>query len=237
MKIGVITDVHGNLAAAKAAVVEMKKAGCDKIISLGDVLAIGPYPKKTLAYLISEQVILLKGNHEMYYLMDEKTLRAHAQYPGELVHQLWVRATMGSDYYEYIKAMPRELTLNIEGKTLYFTHYAMADDWFKAFVDEPDAEALYTLFNQEADYIFYGHHHPKHQCFDAKRNIHYINPGALGCGGDNQAAYAVVILEDEKVTVAYGSATYDRASTLKAFETEEVPSADFIKEHFYKEKL
>jgi putative phosphoesterase len=49
LKIAIISDIHGNMTAVESVLPEIKDV--DRIICLGDVAAVGPQPKETIAFL------------------------------------------------------------------------------------------------------------------------------------------------------------------------------------------
>lgn len=68
LKIGVISDVHGNDIALKTVIEDMKKELIDGIIFLGDLIAGGPNPKNTLDMLRKSNVLSwIKGNTDIVY--------------------------------------------------------------------------------------------------------------------------------------------------------------------------
>ena len=70
MKIGLITDLHGNTQALEAVLNEFNKIKVEKILCLGDIIGIGPNPEETVQMLIKikEKLISVRGNHEQYLL-------------------------------------------------------------------------------------------------------------------------------------------------------------------------
>lgn len=60
---GLISDIHGNLAALQAVLADMEEAGAHRVICLGDVIGYGPYPGECLD-LVRRCGAVLKGNHE-----------------------------------------------------------------------------------------------------------------------------------------------------------------------------
>lgn len=233
MKIGIITDIHGNLEALKAVLFELKNEHCDEIISLGDAIAIGPKPKAVLDLLIDEEVTMIKGNHEAYYLMTEEELKENILSEGEVNHQLWVQHVLKDQYKLMLQKLPYQITRMIHGKQVVFMHYAMIDDWFKNFVDEPDADTLYQMFDEDVQLVFYGHHHPAYELYDANREIHYINPGSLGCSKDAYARYVILDINENTYKIYKKWVSYDKEKTLKALDEEEVPERGFIKKIFF----
>ena len=69
IKIGIISDTHGNLPALKVMLDHFDKVGCNEVIHVGDAIAIGPFSKECLDLLIEKNVTMTKGNHELLYLV------------------------------------------------------------------------------------------------------------------------------------------------------------------------
>ena len=63
MRIGVFTDVHANLPAARAVVAALTEAGVDLMVHTGDAVSIGPQPAETLDYLESLEADVWLGAH------------------------------------------------------------------------------------------------------------------------------------------------------------------------------
>lgn len=49
MRIALIADLHGNLAALDAVLADLQAAHVDQAVCLGDVAAIGPQPREVTA--------------------------------------------------------------------------------------------------------------------------------------------------------------------------------------------
>jgi len=69
MKIGVLTDVHGDIAALGAALGRLREMGCDPILCAGDLIEMEPFGEQVIQRLKSENaVICIRGNHERWAL-------------------------------------------------------------------------------------------------------------------------------------------------------------------------
>ena len=65
MKIGILSDIHGNLPALKTVYRYLIDSGCDKIICLGDVVGYIPsFEALNFLYEKRDDFIFIKGNHE-----------------------------------------------------------------------------------------------------------------------------------------------------------------------------
>lgn len=69
-----LTDIHGYLDILKETMKKVDLSDDNKLIFLGDYIDGGPYSRQTLEYIfnlqkqIPENVIVLKGNHEEYFI-------------------------------------------------------------------------------------------------------------------------------------------------------------------------
>lgn len=64
MRIALVADIHGNLAALEAVIADIRRRGVDQIVNLGDSLSGPLLPLETAQYLIAEGWVSLAGNHE-----------------------------------------------------------------------------------------------------------------------------------------------------------------------------
>ncbi len=64
MKYAVVSDIHANLAAWNAVLLDIRSAGVDSIISLGDMVGYGPRPREVLEALYTSVDHFLLGNHD-----------------------------------------------------------------------------------------------------------------------------------------------------------------------------
>lgn len=64
MRIAVVSDIHGNLAALEAVVVDFTRRGVDAVVNLGDALSGPLLPLETARYLMATSWTHLAGNHE-----------------------------------------------------------------------------------------------------------------------------------------------------------------------------
>ncbi len=68
MRIALIADIHGNLAALEAVAADIHRRGADKVVNLGDCLSGPLLPLETAQYLMAEGWLSLAGNHERQVL-------------------------------------------------------------------------------------------------------------------------------------------------------------------------
>src|SRR6266545_3183101 len=68
MRYGVLSDVHGNAFALRAAVDRLTRVGVDGWLCAGDLVGYGPQPNECVALLAELGAIGVAGNHELLVL-------------------------------------------------------------------------------------------------------------------------------------------------------------------------
>ena len=66
MKIGVISDIHGNFEALKSVLKELDRMGVSEVYSLGDVVGYYSQVNECCEELIERDIPNLMGNHDWY---------------------------------------------------------------------------------------------------------------------------------------------------------------------------
>lgn len=239
MKIGIITDIHSNIIALNAVLQEFEKIEVDKIICLGDIIGIGPYPEETIQKLmkIKDKLIAVRGNHEQYLLNglpkivhDEKIIMPIEQ----IKHHEWIHSKLSEKSKEFINTLPISEKIEIENKKIFVGHYPMNEKCeYKKHIKKANIEEVEELFsNVDADILLYGHTHIIN--INSKNNKWYINPGSLGCPMSSNVANAgILIVEKEKVEYEQLSIKYDVGKVIKEIENIKFPDYNEILKIFY----
>ena len=231
MKIAVFSDIHGNVPALEAILADVKTENIDKIIFLGDAIAIGPKPKECLDILMQNDIIYVLGNHELYY-----TVGTHIDKGMEVEeweHQTWITKQLGKKYKTYLQSLPIFYNLESEGKTYSFSHFILArerglfpfEEMATVKVNGPE---MYVDL-QNADYTFIGHEHKPFVV--SKNNKHIIDVGSSGCTKDNKTHYTIF-------DTATGFRTtkeifFDREKLLTDIIQTEYPDKKFLSKIFF----
>jgi predicted phosphodiesterase len=64
MRVGIISDVHGNLEALEQVLRAVEAEHCDEVVSLGDTVGYGPQPDACVAAISRVAVTSILGNHD-----------------------------------------------------------------------------------------------------------------------------------------------------------------------------
>ena len=124
MKIAVFSDVHGNLAALKKVLRQIKEKGADLTVFLGDIFQRGNEEFECLELLKESGIICLKGNCELYagygVDVDPDVEHLRAYYDG-------IRERLTHEQMEFIRQLPLFYELECHGHKLRFLHFLFLD--------------------------------------------------------------------------------------------------------------
>ncbi len=176
MRIAVISDIHGNIAALEAVLADITNRSVDDIINLGDIASGALHPRETVERLQPLGLPTVRGNHER----NLTTLKRYEM--GE--SDLHAAEFLVEDHLDWLGHLPTELYLHTD---ILAVHGTPADD--DAYLLEtvtPEGLRLATLkevlarTNQvESSVILCGHSHlSRAVSFPDGRLI--VNPGSVG---------------------------------------------------------
>lgn len=218
-KIGVISDIHGNLAALKAVLELLDSEGCEEIIHTGDIVDIGPHSRECLDLLFSRKdVTCLLGNHDRDFVLNQTELRHLSHVPTE--HKKQVFASLTDEHARRVNEFPVYVTRNLGGSKIMFCHYAFyplpvaVDQYmFKPIVSPHSVQAFDEMFSDvDACAVFFGH---KHEPCDLTGDRLYVDVGSVGCHPDSLARAVVIEYDDSSWSYKRVSAPYDMEQTRK----------------------
>ena len=66
MRLAVIADIHGNVAALEAVLADVKARGADGIVNLGDCVSGPLWPRETMDLLDAVGLPTVRGNHDRW---------------------------------------------------------------------------------------------------------------------------------------------------------------------------
>lgn len=233
MKIGIISDIHSNLAALDAAICELTSRGCERIICAGDIIGIGPEPDKTVGRLRQiPNLVAVVGNHDKYF-----TRGLPSGFPNpeqmerdEYEQHLWQQSQLSAESAEFLRSLPEAVWTKIDGARIYIAHYAMSDGYLP--VHPADGEWLSEVFPADADVAVYGHDHCRSIVRHHRRL--YVNPGALGCPSDgSDIARAAILTIGGGISVEPIDVRYDVSAVKAEISRLDYPASGDILRIFY----
>jgi predicted phosphodiesterase len=98
MRIAIISDIHGNLAALEAVASDIRHRGVDLTVNLGDSISGPLLPLETAQYLMTEGWLSLAGNHERQVLTQTPEQRSASD---EYAH-----SQLSNVEFEWLRSLP-----------------------------------------------------------------------------------------------------------------------------------
>ncbi len=185
MKVGLISDVHGNRVALETVLEDMPPI--DGLVCAGDVVGYNPWPADCVDELRDRDVPTVMGNHDAA-VVEGTEFRFNAMAQAGVEH---AREGLSDEQLAWVADLPLERT-EYDGR-LKLVH---------GHPDDPDRYTRYTrpsdfsarLLGDE-DVLVLGHTHVQHVEQYSEGIV--VNPGSVGQprDGDPRAAYAVVDLD------------------------------------------
>lgn len=178
MKVGVISDIHGNQYALEAILKTAKNEGIEKLLVLGDIVGYYYHPELVLKMLSEWDYEIIKGNHEVL-LQDLKENKIDSEVLEKKYGRGHEHALKNLDYttQEWLFALPEQKSIVVDGVSFQMNHGSPKS------IDEyiyPDAspEQLEKCNSDVHDFVLIGHSHYafSHQC---SHSI-LINCGSVG---------------------------------------------------------
>lgn len=211
MKVGLISDIHGNRVALEAVLEDMPPI--DELLCAGDVVGYNPWPADCVDELRARGVPTVMGNHDAAVVADTPfrfngMAKAGVEY---------AKRELSDDQLEWLGSLPAE-RLACDGRVKLVHGHP----------DDPDRYTRYTyprdfsprLLGDE-DVLVLGHTHVQGVERFAEGIV--VNPGSVGQprDGDPRAGYAVVDLD--ALTVETHRVEYDIEAVQEAVDEAGLP--------------
>ena len=111
MRIGILTDIHGDYESMRRVLDHLERLGVDRLLCLGDLVVHGPEHNAVVDFFRERpEIPVLKGNHDIGATIDESqldTLRFFSAASRENTEA--ARAVLTPENKEYLHALPLQL--------------------------------------------------------------------------------------------------------------------------------
>ncbi len=189
MRIGIVSDIHCNIAGLLKAVELMGPV--DELLCLGDAIYDYRFSNEVVGYLRDNRISKILGNHEWGFLGPQGSRARAAE---------WV----DQDLVAWLDAQPYRLELERAGKRLLLVHSTPWQPYGEYVL--PGSKDLQRFSEADADVVMYGHTHQ--QTAERIDGTLVINPGSAGDARDSrngrQLSCAVLdLISDEVIHIDY----------------------------------
>jgi predicted phosphodiesterase len=221
MRFAIFSDLHANLEATEAVLVDAREHDCTDFVCLGDVVGYNANPHECVEIVQKMECSVVKGNHD-----EQATLTGSSRSFNALAETAinWTREHLTDQDKEWLRGLP--LTRQVRDFTIVHATLDTPAQWGYAF-NNLDAVASFTY--QQTTVCFFGHTHVagafvrddavKKMKIDQLRieetKKYFINVGSVGQprDGDWRAAYCIYHIE--KNVVEQRRVKYDLATAQK----------------------
>ncbi len=203
MRVGIVSDIHGNWEALSAVSSALEKERVEEVWCLGDIVGYGPDPQECIKWVKQNCRLTVCGNHDKAVCREEE-----ATFFNHIARKaiMWTCEQLSEEEIRFLDSLPYTISL---GEILLVHSSPESPRSWGYILNEWDAERAFE--NCEERLIFVGHtHRPQAYEYRAgealrsefpvtiKLNIRYlINPGSVGQPRDRDPRASFGILEDE----------------------------------------
>jgi predicted phosphodiesterase len=242
MKLGLISDIHGNLIALRAVLADADAQGVDCWWVLGDIVALGPDPVGVLACLHElPQLYAIGGNTERYVLTGDRPypdfddVAADPELLPRLVEVAasfaWTRgAITQAGWFDWLEQLPAELRLTLPDGTRVLGVHASpgSDDGQGIDTRISDTDLAAMLDGCDADIVFAGHTHDVTDRVIG--DVRAVNLGSVSnpTRADRCATYAILEYDATSHIVEHRIVEFDLVGARAAIDAVHHPAAGYL---------
>jgi predicted phosphodiesterase len=233
VRVAVISDIHSNLRALEAVLLEIGRERPDEVWCLGDVVGYGPKPNECCALVEERARISLGGNHD---LAVRGTIDL-AEFSGDAaIAATWTRTVLDDASRAFLDRLePRG-----EAPGVALFHGSARDPvWEYVLSDEA---AVTTFVLTEEPLVLVGHSHAALQIVLREANLEgglapagteleldgarwLLNPGSVGQPRDGDPRAAWLMLDFDTQRAAFHRVDYDIEQTQAEMREVDLPEA------------
>ncbi len=231
-KVGVISDIHGNLHALNTVLEKLDEEKVDMIICCGDVVGYGARPNECVNVIRERQIPTIAGNHDHAALLltDITNFNEIAK-----AAVLWTKKVLTEENMDWLRE--RALTLRDTANNAYYVHASPKEpgEWHYI-LTMGEARTNFNYFTEQICFI--GHSHqpfiiendegnlacPTRPEIEMKDGCRYlINVGSVGQPRDRNPRACYVIIDYEKKKLEIKRCDYNLEEAQKAINDAGLP--------------
>jgi putative phosphoesterase len=225
MKILLISDIHGNYPALEAVSRAIAPLGCAHIFNCGDSLVYAPFPNETLDWLRSHQAFTIRGNTDdrVIKLLKGKSFKKPSK-PEKRIMYTSTAAILSPANSAFLLEMKKKKILRLGQSFIGLFHGSPADHEEFLGTDTSDKRFKDLAKETTCEVVITGHSHIPF--YRHVNGVHFINPGSVGrmCDGRPEASYAILDLDQGKISVDHHRCAYDVEAVVRALADHQLPA-------------
>jgi predicted phosphodiesterase len=127
MRIGLISDIHGNLVALDAVLAELDGAGADQIICLGDLAVLGPQPADVIDRIRERGIPTVCGNTDAWLVPDHPLTAEPPDSAQTIDLTAWTAARLRPEHVTFLRELPMTIAIPLPDDRLLRAFHATPD--------------------------------------------------------------------------------------------------------------
>jgi putative phosphoesterase len=226
VRLALVSDVHGNLAALEAVVVDVERRGVDLAVHGGDLALMGPRPAEVVDRIRELGWPGVVGNTDDLLWRPDEHERQLRRAPKlapllELIFDAYApdtRERLGEERIAWLRTLPPEY----RNDELTVVHAQPDDLWRAPMPDATDSELSTTYRSLAAERVGYGHiHRPFTRILDG---LTVVNAGSVGLPWDGDPRAAYTLFDNGKPNLI--RVEYDIEEEVRALHASRHPDAE-----------
>jgi predicted phosphodiesterase len=162
MRVALVSDMHGNAVAFRAALADIERQDVDLIVSLGDVAQGGPQPVECIELLRELQCRCVLGNSDAFLVTLD--LGAEPVEDEDRLEQLletarWSREQLGAERLAFLRSFQPTVDVEVGARQVVCCHATPGSNEDVVLPATPSDEVRGTLDGVKADAVAAGHVH------------------------------------------------------------------------------
>jgi diadenosine tetraphosphatase ApaH/serine/threonine PP2A family protein phosphatase len=230
-RVGIFSDIHGNLQALEAVLAELDKSDVDFLLCCGDVVGYGANPNECSKVLRDRQIPTLAGNHDYAALS-----LIDITYFNEVAKKAitWTRDMLDPENVDFL----RNLSMTIQVADMFFVHATPRNpESWNYVLTIGDARQAFQHFQERICFI--GHSHtpfivendndnlscPESPLVELRDGCRYlVNVGSVGQPRDRNPDACFAIYDREAGTIEIRRCEYDLPKAQDSIRAEGLPN-------------
>ncbi len=230
VRLAIVSDIHGNLAALEAVIADLEVQAPDLIVHGGDLSVMGPRPAEIIDLVRELGWAGVLGNTDeiLYDRSSQPEQESRAPKLRDWLRILfetlspWARARLSEEQIRWLRELPREG----RREDLLLLHAAPADLWRAPMPEATDLEFAQTYGGLQASLVVYGHiHRPFVRASDG---LTVANSGSVGLPYDGDWRPSYLLVDDGVPSVR--RVTYDLQRAARDMVETRFPLAEWLAE-------
>src|ERR671936_311675 len=212
-RVAVITDVHANLPALRAALAHIDELGVDELYCGGDLVGYGPHPNEVCALIAERAIPTIYGNYD--YAIARDLTDCGCAYVTPEDRELgqrsvdWTLAHTDRASKDFLRELPFDLRFAIGDTNVHLVHGSPRKVNEYLFQDKPARLYERLAAAEQADVLVFGHTH--RPWVHEYGGVLFVNCGSVGKPKDSdpRGAFAVLDATSGELRVRIERVAYD----------------------------